>query len=269
MANHIKDDLDIRDSYEEHSSDRASKGSVNYLDGSVLQRPLTLPMKMWPILLAIALVALFIGYQVAHRIDHNVVHHSERVAESVQAQIDRGISQDVPMLSSLAGMEDETIIQTFVDAGYGYVDMNEINGVGEASIDIIKLPSDMSVEDAALAYTSGVSSLDSETAAKFLSGSWRFMVVRETGYSYSVKYADFNSPDSAAAVQAAIEAQGFADSTMGDSGVDGSGNTFQDGSIDIDGTTYYWSVSACDLSEVYSVNGLPENAQYVGVRFTT
>lgn len=244
-------------------------GPVKYMDASGLKRPLDLPRAMWPILAVILVVAAFFGVRMAHSLDYNVAHHSDRVKEQVQAEIDRGVAQDVPVLSGYAGMDDDAILQSMTDAGFTYVDMNEINGTGEATIDVIKLPSDMTVDDAAAAYTDGVSSLDNITAAKFLSGSWRFMAVRDSGYSYSVKYADFSSGGPEAAVQAAVQAQGFADSSMGDAGVDDNGNTFQEGSIDIDGSTYAWSISACSLSDVYSVRGMPDDAQYVGVRFET
>lgn len=270
MPRHSLQEKDPENSFDDTSSDkRAATGSVRYMDGSSLQRPLTMPTNLWPIVAAIALVALFIGYHGAHRFNYNVVNHDDRVQESVMAQVNRGVSQDVPMLSELRGMDDETILQAFADAGYTYVDMNEINGSGEASVDVIKLPSDMSVDEASIAYTEGVSKLDSATAAKFLSGSWRFMVVRESGYSYSVKYADFASDDSASAVQAAMEAQGLVESNVGESGVDDSGNSFQEGTIDIDGTTYRWSISVCNLSAVYSISGMPDTAQYVGIKFTT
>lgn len=239
------------------------------MDGSALKRPLDLPRTMWPILAVILVVAAFFGMRMAHSLDYNVAHHSDRVKEQVQAVIDRGVTQDVPVLSDYRGMEDDAILQSMTDAGFTYVDMNEINGTGEATIDVIKLPSDMTVDDAAAAYTDGVSSLDNLTAAKFLSGSWRFMAVRGTGYSYSVRYADFSSGSAQDAVNAAVSAQGFAESNLGDSGVDDNGNTFQNGTIDIDGSTYAWSVSACALSDVYTVNGLPDDAQYVGVRFET
>ncbi|MBO4365309.1 MAG: teichoic acid transporter [Eggerthellaceae bacterium] len=277
MPKHSKDNVDLKDDFDTLEPDDfealepslAPMGTVSYLDGSVLKRPLTLPKKFWPLVAIIAAVALMIAYTWAKDVDHNVVHHSDRVEENVVEQINRGVSQDVPILSDYIDWDDDEIIQSFIDSGYTYVDMNEINGTGDASIDIIKLPSDMTFDEAAIAYTQGVSKLDSETAARFLSGSWRMMVVRESGYSYSVKYADFDSPDSAAAVQAAVEAQGFGESELGEAGIDNSGNTFQEGTIDIDDYTYHWTVSACDLSDVYSVSGLPENAQYVGVRLTT
>lgn len=270
MPRHSFQERDSEISFDDAPSNkRAAAGSVRYMDGSSLQRPLTMPANFWPIVAAIALVALFIGYRGAHQFNYNVVNHDDRVQESVMAQVNRGVSQDVPVLSELRGMDDETILQSFTDAGYTYVDMNEINGSGEASVDIIKLPSDMSVDEASIAYTEGASKLDSTMAAKFLSASWRLTVMRESGYSYSVKYADFASADSASAVQAAMTAQGLAESNIGESGVDDSGNSFQEGTIDIDGTTYRWSISVCNLSAVYDISGVPDTAQYVGVRFTT
>ena len=53
-----------------------------------------------------------------------------------------------------------------------------------------------------------------------------------------------------------------------ESGVDDAGNTFQTGTIDVDGTTYAWRVSAIALSSVYDITGLPDTAVYVGVRMT-
>lgn len=81
-----------------------------------------------------------------------------------------------------------------------------------------------------------------------------------------VKYADFKSGSAEAAIQSAMTTEGWTGSTLGDSGIDSSGNTYQQGTISIAGTTYNWSVSVCDLSAVYSVDGLPANAQYVGIR---
>lgn len=251
------------------ASDRKVRsGHVRYMDGSTLRRPLSLPRKMWPFLAVILVVAAVLGFRYAYKVDYNILHHSERVQEQVQAQLERDVSQDVPQLTSYANLDDAAILQSMSDAGFTYVDMNEINGTGDASIDVIKLPSDMSATEAALAYTSGVSQLDNLTAARFLSGSWRFMAMHDSGTSYTVRYADFSSGSAQAAVDAAVSAQGFAESNLGDAGIDDNGNTFQRGTIDLDGSSWEWSVSACSLSDVYSVTGLPDDAQYVGVRLT-
>lgn len=41
------------------------------------------------------------------------------------------------------------------------------------------------------------------------------------------------------------------------------------GNVEVGGITYAWKISALPLNEVYSVNGLPEDAIYVGIRFTS
>ena len=40
------------------------------------------------------------------------------------------------------------------------------------------------------------------------------------------------------------------------------------GTVDVDGSTYTWRVSAIALSEVYDISGLPDSAVYVGIRLT-
>ena len=72
-----------------------------------------------------------------------------------------------------------------------------------------------------------------------------------------------------AAVQSALATEGLTDSTIEDSGEDTAGNTYVMGTITGDAGTYSWRVSALPLSKIYSVNGLPENAVYVGIRMTS
>ena len=151
-------------------------------------------------------------------------------------------------------------------AGYAYVDMNEINKSPDFTIDYFKLPSDMSVEEAEGAYTNGISSLDTETAVKLLSGSWRLTVNRAGGFSYNIRYADFESDNPNSAIQKAMEEQGLADTTLTESGKDRTGNQFQSGEVEIDGYHYTWTVSVCKLKEAYRVSGIPGSSQYVGVR---
>ncbi len=50
-----------------------------------------------------------------------------------------------------------------------------------------------------------------------------------------VKYADFSSGSVEAAVQTAIASEGFDPATVGEMAVDESGNTFQEGTVDVGG----------------------------------
>ena len=105
--------------------------------------------------------------------------------------------------------------------------------------------------------------------AKLLKGSWTFTVSRND-------YVDMRREVRRLLVrqrggghsQAAMASEGLEGSTLGESGVDDAGDTFQTGTIDVDGTTYAWRVSAIALSSVYDITGLPDTAVYVGVRMT-
>lgn len=83
-----------------------------------------------------------------------------------------------------------------------------------------------------------------------------------------VRYADFASGTADVAIQSAKEAEGLSDIQATDAGVDDSGNTYQAGIVEVNGETYNWRVSVIALSEVYEVSGLPQNALFVGIRFT-
>ena len=242
-------------------------GSVKYMDGRTLNRPLSLPKQLLPILGVILVVAIIISFVMYRNINYNVVHSSDRTSESVQQVINRGVTQDVPVLTGwLWCSYEEDIYACLDDSSFSYVNMNEINGSIDTTVDVFKLPSDMTYEESEKAFTKGISSLDSETAAKLLSGSWRMTVILDDGISYTVKYADFSSSSPESAVQAAIQAQGLSEAEVTDSGVDSNGNTYTNGTVSVDDETWSWTVSACNINNVYDVVGLPEDAQYVGVR---
>ena len=138
---------------------------------------------------------------------------------------------------------------------------------GTAGLDLVKLPEDVTVADAAAMYAKGVGGLSASQAALLLNGSWTLTVDRSDTLTMAVKYADFSSSTLEAAIQAAVAAEGFqATSTSTDT--DEVGNTFQTGTVDIDDVTYTWRVSAAPLSDKYDIKGLPSTAAYVGIRLT-
>ena len=52
---------------------------------------------------------------------------------------------------------------------------------------------------------------------------------------------------------------------MTDEGQDSVGNIYQEGTFETDRGDYSWRISACPLSAVYSISGLPANVSYVGI----
>lgn len=255
MARHTKSD-----------SVSSKVAAVRYPDGSGLSRPLDLPRANFPIVIAIVIAAAIVGIWGGYTLYDNIANSQARSEAEVSAVVNRGVTMNTPVLSTYVGLDDATILANMTAAGLTYFDMNSINTSSTSSLDIFKLPSDVTVADAAVTYAKGISSLKANEAAKYLSGSYRLTISRSEYFDMKMKYADFSSGSTETALANALTAQGFASTTLVSSGTDTSGNLYQTGTMDIGGATYGWSVSVCPLSYVYSIDGLPSNAQYVGVR---
>ena len=67
------------------------------------------------------------------------------------------------------------------------------------------------------------------------------------------------------AIQSAVDSQGFKDADVNDIALDTMGNSNVSGTFKKDKVTYAYTISACDLSQVYDIDGAPENAQFVGI----
>ena len=240
---------------------------VRYLDGSSLTRPIDLPRKSIYIAGIFVLVASIIGIIMLINIFDNTMNSSKKEAETVQANIARDVSYDLPSLSSLIVLDNEDILQSFTDAGL--VIYNKTNTEENPDgLDLVKLPADVSEAQAATYYAKGLNKLSATDASRLFKGSWTLNLTRDEGCDVRVKYVDFSSGSVDAALQAAIAAEGLSDSNLGDAGTDEAGNTYQEGTININDTTYNWRASAIALSSVYNISGLPNTAVYVGVRLS-
>lgn len=245
-----------------------NEGPIRYLDGSSLLRPLDIPRPQLLILVALVIAAAIIGGVLLHNVIDSVQGSAARAQASMEENLSREVTYDLPSLPSFVTLDDATIRQTLTDAG---LTIYETTAEGEeadtSTLELIKLPSDVSVEEAGLLYMQGISSLDAADAALLLNGSWTLTVDRNELIDMRVRYADFSSGSLETAIDAAITAEGFDAASASEIAVDEVGNTYRSGTIDVNGTTYNWRVSAIALSEVYSV-GLPESAMYVGIRMT-
>ena len=242
-------------------------GPVRYLDASSLSRPQNLPRNLYAIAGAVLLAAVIIGAFMLHGVLDGVLNASERDAQAVQENIARDVTYSLPILSDLILQDNATIKQSFVDAGFTIYDKTNTESNPDG-LDLVKLPSDVSEVDAASYYAKGISKLSATEASRLFKGAWTFSVTRNDYTDMRVKYVDFSSGTIEAAIDDAIVSEGLSETTYTDSGTDDAGNTYQAGTIDIDGTTYTWRVSAIALSEVYDISGLPNTAIYVGVRMT-
>ena len=242
-----------------------SSGPVRYYDGSALSRPLDLPKRYFYLLGAIALAALVIGVSWGINCYANVVYGSQDEQEAVNEMLTRGETVQSPALINLVGLDAQGVIDTQAQQGQTVIDISSVSKNTE-HINVIKLPSDVTAVDALAYYSKGISNLSASEAVKLLTGSWRLEQQNAGSTDLHLTYADFTSGTVDAAVTNAMADQGFDSASVTDSGVDSNGNTYQKGTIEVDGATYTWTVSACALSEVYDNSGLPSTAQYVGVR---
>ncbi|BAK44458.1 hypothetical protein [Eggerthella sp. YY7918] len=243
-----------------------TEGSVRYLDGSSLLRPLSMPRPQLLIAGAFVVAAAIIGALLLHNVLDTIYGSAARAQASMEENLAREVSYDLPLLSSLIQLDDAGIKQAFTDAGYTTYETSNPEELPNGGFTLIKLPSDVSVEEAGVLYLKGMSKLSAAEAARLLNGSWTITVDRDQALDMSVKYADFSSGSLEAAIDAAIATEGFDPATATEVTQDEVGNTFRSGTIDVNGASYAWRVSAIALSEMYDISGLPEDAVYVGIR---
>ena len=243
-------------------------GPVRYLDAGALARPLDMQRKDLAIMGGFLVVAVIVGAVLLHNVLDATVNAPAREAESVQASLARDVSYDLPILSALMTQDNDAVRQTFADAGFTVYDKTSEETNAKGGVELIKLPSDVSEAEAAVYYAQGVKNLSAADAARLLKGSWTLSIDRSEYTDMRVRFADFASGSVDAAIDAAIVAEGLEEAPVTDSGTDDAGNTFKEGTVDVDGTTYTWRVSAIALSSVYKISGLPDTATYVGIRMT-
>lgn len=247
-----------------------TEGPVRYLDGRGLARPLDMPRPQIAVMIGFVVVAALIGGYLLFNVLDAVKGGAARAQASVEENLSREVSYDLPPLTSYITMGDDEIKQALADAGLTVIDKGGMSDDPDAALELIKLPADVSELDAGMLYAKGVSKLSASEAALLLNGSWTLDADRTDGTSLRLRYADFTSGTLDAAIDAAIASEGFDPATIAEdgAGVDEVGNTFKQGTVDVDGTAYSWKVSAIPLSEMYDISGLPESAVYVGVRLS-
>lgn len=250
--------------FHRHTDYSIEQGNIRYMDGSSLLRPMDMPRSQQIVMAVFVVIAVIIGVRLAAGAITAVNDSNTQNKASVEENLSRTVSYNLPVLTQMADMDDQAILDSLSAAGYTVYNRTAEDTVG---LDLVKLPEDVTVADAAAMYAKGVGGLSASQAALLLNGSWTLTVDRSDTLTMAVKYADFSSSTLEAAIQAAVAAEGFqATSTSTDT--DEVGNTFQTGTVDIDDVTYTWRVSAAPLSDKYDIKGLPSNAAYVGIRLT-
>ena len=244
-------------------------GDVRYYDGAELSRPLDMPQHVRLVMFGAMAVAAVIGALFLFNYFDGIMNEPLRQQQTLQENLAREVPLDLPSLAGLMPRSDEKIMAKLEKAGYTLYERTPIGTDPDGGFEVIKLPDDVSLEEAGAMYLTGVNNLSAPDAVKLLKGAWTLTVSRKAGTSMRLRYADFDSGTIEKAVQNAMAAEGLENATVEDSGVDDSGNTYQAGTVTTKkGRTYKWRVSVIDLSEVYSISGLPNTAFFVGIRFS-
>ena len=123
-------------------------GPVRYLDDSGLRRPLDMPRPQIAIMFAFVLVAALIGGYLLFNVLDAVRGGTARAQASVEENLSREVSYDLPALTSYITLNDDEIKQAVADAGLTVIDKGGMSDDPEAALELIKLPSDVSELDA-------------------------------------------------------------------------------------------------------------------------
>lgn len=232
---------------------------IRYLDPGALARPLDLPRRQWPIVLAIMAVAVVIGVVFFQNVTSGSSSSQEAAQEAQQIIAEAG-DLNLPVLAEYTINDADGIKSRLEEANVDYYD-NSKNS--DDDLDLISIPDGMSASD-----VRAVLSGDTDSLIRYLAGSWRLIGNFDSGVDLRVRFCDMNATTAEAALRDAATSQGYKLKKTFKTSTDSAGNTSVSGKVTYQGTTYKWTISACDLSNVYSANGLPSAAQYVGIHLT-
>ncbi len=239
---------------------------VTYPDGSSLARPLSIPRNRVIIVVCLIVIGVVIGAILLYNALDTVLGASAREEAALEENLTRDVSYDVPSLTELSWLDDEDMQQTFVDEGFTTFVTSDPEDYPEGGFELVKLPSDVSLEEGQEMYDRGIENLSAPDAALLLKGAWFLDVDRSESLSIHVSYADFSSATIENAIDSAITAQDFNIDEASVAEDDSMGNIYREGTVEVGETTYTWRVSACPLTDVYSISGLPDTSFYVGIR---
>lgn len=243
-------------------------GRINRLTADSLSRPLELPRAEFKRIYPIIAIATALCVLVLFMFNYTVNEDRQQVVEGVEDVINRGVTLDLPVMQDYAGLSNEEILNSFWNSGFVIMDNTSVEDTKVNGFDIYKLASDVTVDEARAAYDQGIDTLSSVEAARIISGSWRYLMSRPDKAEMRLRYVDFAATTPTMAINDALAAQHFDAAEASEPELDSMGNTNVSGHFDKNGVTYEYTVSVCNLSSVYDLDGLPETAQYVGIKVT-
>lgn len=252
--------------FESENTPEQQSGAIKYLDGSVLLRPQTIRGPKVIVAGIIVAAAVAIGGFALVNVADSVVFAAANEQKAIEQTLAKDPGYNFPVLKDYIGRDDESARAALEEATENLYDVPATN---DSTVDVIKLNPGVTGEQAAALYVAGGKGVSAKQAVDILYGSWRFDIDHTGNTMMRLRFADFTSGSPEAAINSAMSAQGIDESNVSESGLDEAGNTYRTGTVEgSDGNTYTWRASAINLSEMYSVNGLPKTAIYVGFRIS-
>ena len=242
--------------------------NVRYYEAPAFFGKNTIPRAQWPIALGLLAVAAIIGIILGFTIVNDYVYADRKHAAAVEQVLSTIETQPIPVLNDYRNHASGDLRNALAEQGYTLVDnpIEAPEGSTADELDIDKLPANFNQASLDAIAANGVESMQAETAAAYLADWWNLKLYRADATDLKVKYCIFGPATIEQAIVQAVETQGWQNSSLGESGVDQIGNTYQHGTVDIDGHQYRWSVYGCPLSDVYSIPGLPDTSWYISAR---
>lgn len=240
----------------------AHEAPVRYLDPGALARPLDMPRTQRIQMLAFVAVAVLIGVLIFNNVTSGMSSGSSAASGEVAQIIAENGDLDLSVLADYTINDADGIKSRLSDAGITYYDNSKSS---DDELELVRVPDGLNSSEVKSILTSGLSSVDTATAARYICGTWRLTGNFDSGVDLRVRYCDLSATTASAALTDAAKSQGYTIPESAQETTDSAGNTSVSGTVDYDGTTYAWTISACDLSNVYNVSGIPGTAQYVGI----
>ena len=226
---------------------------IRYLDPGSLAKPIDMPRNQRMLVLVFVAIAALIGGLIINSVLGTTHSSSNDTSQEVEQIISETRDLNLPKLADYT-INDADGIKTRLDNAN--IDFYDNSKNSDDELELVSIPD-------------GINSADATTAARYICGSWRLTGNFDNGVDLRVRYCDMSATTATAALKDAANSQGYTIKKNAKQTTDSAGNTSVSGTTTYQGTTYKWTISACDISNVYNVSGIPGSAQYVGIHLTS
>lgn len=228
--------------------------------GSVYEDPRG-PMNLRQRMIALAIASVLIISMIFVTVHSTFSTTKETIPEI--AALSTPVKRGIPKAKDLYDLSDSEILDKISEKNTIYTISDD-----ETGIEAVRVGGDLTSEQTALDYVTGLSKLGTKDLAVLLQNAWWLTTERGSSYRLKIKYADFTSVYLDKAIADSMERQGIVEgvnATVLASGVDTSNNTYKYGTVKNDKDTLFWRVAAIPLKTVYIDEELPNDSIYVGV----